>query len=905
MVSFRVAKAKIRGLFMRSRLEQRLDEELQTHIDLIVEEEMRRGISAAEARRIARLRLGGLDQTKESVRDARAFWLESSWKDLCYAWRRVSSTPLFSIFAVLTLALGIGATTAIYSIIHSVLGPPPGVRDIESIVNVYHWPGSNMAMNGLSYGDYLDFRSRQTVFQDVTAWSPFRPSFTANGQSETSFGEIVDGSYFHVLGVNAELGRTLQPADAAPGSPLVVVISHGVLQHMFGGSPDIIGRTLKINGRNFEIVGVAPAAFCGLSGNGIIHNSLWVPLGAGPSPPGFDPNDRSQRWLRVKGRLRPGRTMAEAAAEIRGIGAQLDLAFPIGKDRDPRMAAFERSRKWSVRSAAEVRIDESLESIIGPMTWTIMAAVILVLLVACTNIANLMLARASGRRHELAVRLALGASRGNLVRGLLAECGIIAGAGGVVGIGVARVCLFLLGNDMNVSIGIPLHLVPRLDFAVIVVSAFATMLALIVAGLVPALQSTRADLRSVMATDGFHGAGPRWRGRRVLIAAQVAVSVILLSITALCVSQVRQQSHANTGFEVEPLALALVDFASQGYEESRVRQIVGATLQQMANRPDVDAVAATSGLPPADLSVSLLTTPYCWLDRSGGKDKLLAVLVAGTPGVFRTLGISIKRGRAFNESDTKASAPVIVVNETAARKLFGTDDVIGRELNFQRQRWGDKQEHPVEIRRVIGVAADYDNYHVESVYLPLDQHYEGFLVLSVRANQKPDRLVGPLRQSLRSVDPEVAVAQAGTGPAIVFGPSELYPQIMAGVAGALGSLALVLALAGLYGVLSHVVARRTWEVGVRMALGASPGGVIGMVLWDGLRPVIFGILAGTAVGAAARVLIQPQFARMLPQQNVIALISVPILLLTAGFAACYLPAQRAARINPNAALREL
>jgi putative ABC transport system permease protein len=238
MVSFRVIKAKIRGLFMRSRLDQRLDEELQTHIDLLVEEEMRRGVPAAEARRIARFRLGGLDQTKESVRDARVFWLESSWKDLCYAWRRVSSTPAFSVFAVLTLALGIGATTAIYSIIHSVLGPPPGVRDIESIVNVYHWPGSNMAMNGLSYGDYLDFRSRQTVFQDVTAWSPFSPSFTANGQSEKSFGEIVDGSYFHVLGVNAELGRTLQPADAAPGAALVVVISHGVWQHMFGGSPE-------------------------------------------------------------------------------------------------------------------------------------------------------------------------------------------------------------------------------------------------------------------------------------------------------------------------------------------------------------------------------------------------------------------------------------------------------------------------------------------------------------------------------------------------------------------------------------------------------------------------------------------------------------------------------------------
>lgn len=905
MVSFRKLKAKISGLFLRGRLDRRIEEELQTHLELLIEEEERRGMSASDARRIARLRLGGLDQTKESVRDARAFWLESSWKDVCYAWCRVSSSPLFSIFAVVTLALGIGATAAIYSIIDFVLGPPAGVRNIESIVNVYHWP-VRVPANGLSYGDYLDLRSRQTVFQDVTAWTSFGPSFTANGHSERSLAEIVGGSYFQVLGVNAEIGRTLQPADDSPGAPPVIVISHGVWQRMFAGAPDIVGRTLKISGRSFEIVGVAPSQFC--SANGLIQSSFWVPLEACrllPDTLGLRPltaNQRSQRWLRVKGRLKPGISLAEAAAEVRGIGAQLDLAFPIGTDHRRRPESFETSRKWSVRPAADVRVDESYDQVIGPMSWTIMAAVVLVLLVACTNIANLMLARTWGRRHELTIRLALGASRWNLVRGLLAECGVLAVAGSIAGVGVARGMIVLVVNDLSVKFGIPLHFVPKLNFAAITVSALATVLALVVAGLVPALQSTRADLRSGLATDAFHGAGPRWKGRRALIGAQVAVSVILLSITALCISQVRQQSQS-CDFDVDQLAVALVNFSDQGYDESRTQRVVVAVLQQMRSRHDVEAVAATSGLPPVDVPIGW-ATPQCWLDP-GGQDRLLTAMLAGTPGVFQTMGTSISRGRAFDSGDTSGAAPVIVINESAARKLFGTDNVVGRELNFQRQRWGAELEYPVQTRRIIGITADRSTRPVPLVYVPLDQQFEPFLALSVRAGQNPEKLVGPLRQSLRSADPELAVTQAGTGPAIVFGLSARYPQIMAAVAGALGGFALVLALAGLYGVLSHVVSRRTWEVGVRMSLGATPAGVIGMVLRDGLRPVVVGILAGSAVGATARLLIQPQLASMLPRQNVIALISVPVLMLTAALVACYLPAHRAARVNPNAALREL
>jgi predicted permease len=920
MISFHTMKASIRGLFVRRHLNQRLDEELQIHIDLLVEEEMHQGVPEAEARRRARLRFGGLDQTRESARDARALRLESFWKDLCYAWKRVCSTPLFSLFAVTTLALGIGATTAIYSIIRSVLQPPPGVKNIESIINIYHCPefSGSIPIIGFSYGDYLDLCSRQTLFQDVTAWRFFRASFTTDVQAGTAWSEIVDGGYFNVLGVSAQLGRTLQHDDDKPSASPVVVISHSMWQSIFQGRSDVIGRFLKVNGRIYEIVGVAPAGFNGLSGGGMVRSALWVPLGNNTHLfselhiGSLDPNDREGRSLLVKGLLKPGRTVTEAAVDVAMIGKQLDLSYPIGRDLPSsgsggwHLPSYNMNRQWSVRRAADIKVDDTLDAVIGPVAWTIMTAVVLVLLIACSNIANLMLARASGRRHDLAIRLALGASRSNLVRSLLAESGILAFAGGVVGIGIARIVIVLLGNDIEVLSGLILHFEPRLDFAALFIAAFAAMLSLIVAGLVPALQSTREDLRSALATDASPGTRPRWRGRRILIAAQVTVSVLLLSITALYVDDVRRQSYHNSGLELERLALAEVDFTAQGYEEARVRQIANVVLEQMERRPDVDAAAVSSGLPVG------VTTPGCMLESPGTKRWVTASFVAGTPGIFRTLGVHIVRGRAFDNSAANGSDQVIVVNETTARQLFGTIDAVGREFKLVRSRWVGEKEHPMETMRIIGVAADSDSGSVGQrtsgvVYLPFDQHYEGRLVFSVRARNNSEMLVGALRRTLRSIDSEAAIIQAGTGSAIA-GPSVVYAQIMAGIAGTLGCLALVLALAGLYGVLSHVVSRRTWEIGVRMTLGARRSGVIRMVLWDGLRPVVLGILIGSIVGIAAQKLIRPQFrplAELLPPQNIAVLVAVPLLLLVVASIACLLPARRAASINPNSALREL
>lgn len=884
--------------------------EIQSYLEIETEENLSKGMSPDEAQSAAYRKFGNVTMIREEIYHMNTLgFVETLWRDARHAWRRLCASPIFALFTAFTLALGIGATTAVYSIVRGVLGPTPGVARIESIVNVYHFPHGSVPMIAMSYGDYLDFHARQTTLQEVTAWCFFRQAFVANGQAETAFGEAVGGEYFQLLGVIAERGRTLQPADDKPGAPPVVVISHGVWQRLFGGAPDIVGRMVKMNGHNFEIVGVAPLAFSGLFNNGLVPSAIWAPLASVPLlniGDTLDPNERSHRWLMVKGRLKPGRTLSEVAAEVTSIAKQLDAAYPIGEDIDRRSRmSYSFSRPWAVRRAVDVHVNEAADIVVGPMAWTIMGALILVLLVACTNIANLMLARGAARRHELAVRLALGAPRWRLVREILVESTILAGAGGIAGLGIARWLLFMLGNDLAVGTNISLHLAPRLDPWIIAMSAAATLLTLVVTGLVPALQSTRADLRTALATDGSHTMHWRWRGRRILISTQVAVSVILLSLTALCTSQLWQQSRLNSGIDLEHLALAQVDFAMQGYEEARVRQIVDATLGQMALRPGVDAVSASSGLP---IGIGVIT-PGCTVRALGDSRPCSAELVAGTPGIFRTLGVTIRRGRVFNETDTQSATRVVVISESTAKALFDTAEVVGRRLELKRIRWVGESEHPTETMTIVGVAADTDarlagQRDHGAVYLPFAQHYEGRLVLAVRTSGDPGNLVGVLRQALRSVDPGVAVTQAGTGLAVA-GPSNVFLQVTAGLAGVLGSFALVLALAGLYGVLSHIVARRTWEIGVRVALGADRTKIMGMVLRDGLVPVGCGIGAGLMAGIMARMLLRPFFVQLLPALDPGVLTVVPALMLLAGIVACYLPARRAARVDPNIALREL
>ncbi len=824
-------------------------------------------------------------------------------RDLAFAWRRLRSAPGFTMFSVATLAAGIGVVTAIYSVLHAALGPPPGIADPDRVMNIRRATFGSGPIVALSWPDYQDYRRRQTSFSGVMGWAFFQQSIAANGSALTGWSELVDGGYFAVLGVRAELGRVLTEADDQPDAPPVGVLGYTAWQQLFAGDRNVIGKVVVANGRTVQIVGVTPREFGGMFNGGLVRTTLWEPMAAARNSArafngaDLNPNSREHRWVLVQGRLAPGTTLAQANAELSGLGRQYDAALEAESAVPPgrRMPT-----SWNASPAR--RIMGVPDRILQPLVASLLVAVGLVLLVACTNLANLMLARNSRRRAEMGVRLALGATRARLIREASAEAIILTVAGGLAGIGVARGLMHVLGTEVSIG-NATLQVVPRVDAAVLVAATAATLLAMCVSGLMPAFAATRLDLRSALASE-TGGALPRWRGRRLLITFQVATSVLLVSICALYVGDVRRQSRIDTGFDLEHLAIAHVDFTRQQYDDERARQVASAALERVAHGGDVDSVALTAGFPLG------LNGSFGGSAQSvDGPGRAQVQIVAGTPGMFRTLDVQIRQGRAIDERDARGAQLVAVLNEATASRLFSAPNPLGRQFTLTRQLFVGETARPPQTFTVVGIAEDTDagaaGFRVSGVaYLSLDQQEGGNLVLSVRTTGSPDRAAGDLRRALASIDPSAAISENGPAGSVV-GPDTLFQKISAGLAGSMGTMALVLSLAGLYGVLSHVVAGRTREFGVRLALGADAGHIQRLVLREGLSPVVLGLIAGLGLGAIARTGMQPMFLRLVPAVDLTLMLLVPTLFIVAGVVACYVPAFRASRVDPNVALRNL
>ena len=834
--------------------------------------------------------------------------MKGSLNDLVIAWRRVTGAPVSTLFAIVTLALGIGATTAMWSIVRLVTAPPSGVRHPETILHINNAPGGGLPFVSMSWPDYQDFRRSQTVFEAVTAWAYFRQAVSANGRADSTFGEIVGGEYFDVLGVRAAFGRTLQPADDSVGAPPVAVISSQVWRHVFDGASDVVGRPIIVNGHSFEIVGVAEETFHGLFNNGFVSTAVWVPLASanvvGHAGTGFtlDPEGREKRWLSVRGRLKRGRTFDDAQVEVTLIGKRLDLAYPRGRELNDRVLRPV-GRQWTVRRLDQVILSENADLLMRPLIGALLTAVGLVVLVACLNVANLMLARVTGRRQETAVRLALGASRGRLIRETLGETLILASAGGLVGLVLTRLLIVLVGGQLNVGGGLVLTGQPPMDVTVFVGAALATLLALLVAGVAPALQAASVQGRSAFTAEGSATATPRWRGRRLLIALQVTVSLLLLAVASVCLTEVRSEHEHDSGIDLKQFAVLLVDFPMQRIDEARAHRIIDDALSTIPRQPGVEAVAASSGLPFG------LPTPGGWMKPTEAAEQTRVEFVAATPGIHKVLGVSVVRGRSFDHRDDALAPRVAVVSERTVFSLFGTTDVVGRHAILKRSRSAGERDAPETEVTIVGVAADTDVAWLGRrdhgvVYVPLDQQYEGRLVLSARAPTDPAGTALALKKTLTSLDPDIAVSQVGVASAVV-GPQNPFLEVVTGLAGVLGTFALLLALVGLYGALSHAVERRTREIGVRLALGADARTIVGMVVLEGLGPVALGIAVGVIVGAIARAAMQPMLVQLLPKVDALSIVVAPIAMLIAASLACYIPARRASRLDPNVALRDL
>jgi predicted permease len=829
------------------------------------------------------------------------------------ALKRLRRNPGYALFAIVSLSVAIAVTAGIYSVIYSSILRPLAVPEIDRLVNVYHtdpYSGGSRWNIGLSEPDFRDLAARQTVFSSVAAHAPFRQVAIVGGAAERVVGEAVTGNYFPTLGVPAALGRTLHPDDDLPGAAPVVVIADRLWRQRFSADPSVVGRTLSMGGQKFEIVGVAPSSFRGVELPNLAPTSVWVTV-ASAHLVGVRSaeDDREDRWLVAKARLARGRTVEEASAAVALLGRQLDSEVPIGRDlpwelRSPPAVA----RHWKALAAADRLVTEQADAKVRQMARVTMLSVCLVLLVACTNLANLTLARGTARRRDFAVRWALGASRWSLVREHVVESAIVALLGGLLGVaGIRLLSVYGIQTSIRAGAWVDITVAPVLDGGSFAAALVAVLLALVVFGLVPALKLTSAA--ALPKAGGLTAEGEvRWRAGRLLIATQVAVSVALVAVAGVSVRQVAVDAGRDAGFDLHRLAVVGFDFQSQRWSEERARRALESVANEAKRSPGIGAVTIATGLPvgATGWASGPLSTPDRPFD-AGQRGEDVTTIVA-TPSVFATFGVRLANGRLLDERDDSVATPVIVIGELVARRLFGTTDVIGRQV-LRRVAPTEYRLGSVETRTIVGVVRDTDSVHLGQrtrgvAYVPFAQHYEPHAYVVARTPGNPGMAVTALQGAARRVQPELGIVDAGTGAAL-GGVENITFEVMAAIAGGLGIFALVLAMVGLYGVLSFVVARRTHEMGIRVALGANARQIIRPIVLDGFRPVIEGLVIGFVIGDLATMATRPAFSTPVPALDAMTLMVVPLPFLAAAWLACYLPARRAARVAPDITLREL
>jgi predicted permease len=835
-------------------------------------------------------------------------------RDTRFALRRLAKAPAFTTFSIVTLALSIGATTAVYSVIYSMAWRDLGIRDAGRVVAVSQWTSRGRRLANLSWPDYQDLRGTQTTLGAISGWSGFLTSLAANGSTTLISGEGVSGGGFDVVHVPMLLGRSITADDDRPDAPPVLVLSEPVWRKQFGGDPHVVGRVAKLGTQPFDVIGVAPASFLGLTTRAFSFDrpAVWVPLAAVPPmlrvlgyP--LDFTNRRQTWITAIGRLGDQHPLDDASREIATIGRRLDASAPlVSTAATTRSAAMENRRNWS-----SAPIGEALAVPDPGLGWLIVAIPAFVLLIACTNLANLVLSRGASRRHEFAIRQALGNSRGGVIRELLVEHGLIAVAGAGAGLLIAHSLLVWLSVTVQESFGyLPQYrIAPHLEPAVVAAAVMAAVLALVISGLMPALQLTRGGVKAVIAAEASM-ASPRWRGRANLIAIQVAVSVGLLLVAALFVRELITSARQDEKPGLERVALVNVSFGLQQRTETQARYVLDRVLDELKTAPGVQAATVSSFLSrdPVSAPIRMETTAPDKPFADVVDQHHLRSLVEATPGLWRTLGLSMRSGRAFDETDV-AGARVAVIDETAARQLFGTIDASGRTL-LMRDAYQSASRREVETWAVVGVAANSlltdPRGSDGAIYVPFAQRYVSDVAILARASTGDvSSVVGAIRTALRHADPELAINLAGRADVVSRWGASIGLGLVARIATALAFLAVGLAMAGLYGVLSHVVTRRTRELGVRAALGAEPAHIARMVLLDGLRPVAEGLLIGLAASWVIRLILQTQFTKPISGFDLVAFIIAMVPLMAAALVACYLPARRAARVNPNVALKEL
>jgi predicted permease len=885
------------NVFRPHRAEPDLAREMNAHLALMQDDFERRGLTAKDARLAARRAFDGIELTKDRHRDARSFvWLDDARRDVRYAARLLVRNPTFALTVSLSLAIGIGANTTIFTIANALLfARPAGVVDPDRIVDVLgveNGRGGNIGQ--IAYPNYLDVRQRATTLEGVYAYQavPQPMSLVRAIGAERITGSFVSANYFSVLGVRPAIGRLFSDADGdRPGESPIAVLSHTFWTRRLNRDPAVVGRTLTIGGQPYDVVGVAPEGFRGTS---ILTTDVWLPIGMAN---GGMRVTRAVPWPLIGGRLKAGVSRARAAAEIDAIGQSLAREFP------------EENHGRGLRLVAATPIPGNILPVTGFLIL-LTGVVSAVLAVACANVAGVLLARATARRREIAVRLAMGAGRARLVRQLLIETMLLFGLGGVAGLAIARVMTSALISRLP-TLPLPVDVSLPLDGRAIAFTTGLALFAAILSGLVPALQASKADVVSALKNDAPAPFG-RARMRNAFVIAQVALSILLVVGAGLLTRALQRADSVDLGFDPRGVELTSLDLSLAGYTSAAGSVFVHELLDRVRALPGVQtATVASTGSPIGDGRRNGIVKAPATFDGSWN---------AVDPQYFSTLKIPLAAGRDFTAADESGATPVSIVGEAAAKRFWPgrpLEDALGQYVELQfgfrdvPTPGGTEQPrrdlNPAKRLIVVGVARDVRYFGPSDttprvfVYVPLRQQPFGTRVTVVARSTRGQRLAAEIRELIGSMNPNLPIVSAQT--LEDWTAVSLIPQrVAASVAGTLGLVGLLLAGIGIYGVTAYAVTRRTREIGVRVAMGATRTDIVWMVLRQGLSLAAVGSAIGLLLAAgASRLLTRLLFG--IPPTDPVSFGGAAALFVVITLAACYMPVRRATRIDAMQALR--
>ena len=884
---FRTLIHRLTALFRRQRLEDDLDEELRSHLELATERNLSKGMSAEDARYEALRSFGGVEQTKELYREQRGLpMIETTFRDLRFGLRMLRRNPGFSILAILCLTLGIGANAAVFSWIEGILFRPyPAVSHQERLLALTGTARSEAGHTLVSWPDFVDLRRNCTLFDSFFVSKITGTTLSIGDHAERTTGSIVSDNYFDAIGVHPILGRGFEPGeDVGRNAHPVTVISYQLWKGRFNGDPKIIGKTQRLDGVVHTIVGVAPQGFYGtFVGWGM---QFWVPASMEEvfEAGGYKLEDRDARWIEAFARLKPGVTLEQAQAEVSSVAKRLEADYP----------ATNRGR--SVKLWALWQTPFNNAGTLLPTLEIMLAVVVFVLLIACANVGNLLLVRSFARRHEMTVRLAIGAGRGRIVKQLFTEALILSAFGAAGGLLVAHWCRHALVLLFPARGGVAMHLPGEIDWRILVVSAGVCLLATLLLGLVPAMQTGKIDLAGALKADSAGVVGSRGRAwvRSGLVVVQVSLSFVLLVGAGLLMQSLQKIRTSSPGFSTHEVLFTGVDLVSAGYDAQRAQNFQDELIDRVKALPGIEWAVFARMTPLSYGSFSSTPIAVDGIEVPPEERPTVEYNEVG-PYYFATMGIPLVSGREFTRADDERAALVAIVNETTAAQYWRGRNPIGERVQV-KDRW----------MQVVGVAKDSKYRSVRETakpffYVPRRQNFSVGATLYIRTSMSPVTVATALAREVHALDANLSPYELITLQEQV--DRSTSPQLVAvTLVSVLGALALLLAVIGLYGVMAYTVSQSTRELGLRMALGADASNLLRLVISRGLALTAGGALLGAAVALGLTRLLGKLLYHVSPRDP-LAFGAAFAVMTIAALAACFLPAWRATRTDPAEALR--